>query len=93
MGVATTQAPWLMFSKPATKAFMAGHPAGSGPTWLSALQPVCSCTLRKTGSSSGIGVGFRYETPPGFRSSISCSGSHEQNYSSLASLDIRAQAV
>lgn len=79
MGVATTRAPWLMFSKPAAKALMAAHPAGSGPTGLPALLTVCSWTLHKTGSSSGIGAGFRYETPSDFRSSISCSGSHEQD--------------
>lgn len=53
----------LMFVKPMTEAFMAGHLISSGITRSSALLTqdcACSCALCKAGSSPGSGVGLSH---------------------------------
>lgn len=73
---------WLMFIKPATEAFMAGHPVSSGITQSSAVLTqdcACSCAHVQNWIFMRFGVWAQsFAIPPDFRSSFSCNSAQEQ---------------
>lgn len=74
---------WLMFIKPATEAFMAGHPVSGGITQSSALLTqdcACSCAHVQNWIFMRFWVWAQsFAIPPDFRSSFSCNSAQEQN--------------